>query len=399
MMFDIAEIDEDAIEEFMSSLYESFEGMEHELTILERNPTNEKAIHNLVLAVNLLKSHCRMCYFEPFIEFLDGVDSLLLAIRAEQVSCSDYVREFLLLSLDTFRHFVETLVQVHEMDLGPLLELGEDLSSLAKEQHDRADQFAVKMLDSMSTADEKASFGAVSLASLVVDESELDEKEQTQEAAIGETVALSPIGDTTALSGVLAPSTEADIAFFRSLAESLESRYLFWKMRSRRSLSLALSVNHFLEESVDESQLKAAIYMHDIGMLFVPDDVVNKTERLNSLEERMIKQHPTIGYEWLRRMNGWEEAAELVYAHHERPDGQGYPRGLTADQIPVGSQIIAVVDTYFSITRKRADRTHKKSLLRAVKEIHHHLGTQFTPEVANAMIQIVASMVVKKEDA
>lgn len=91
----------------------------------------------------------------------------------------------------------------------------------------------------------------------------------------------------------------------------------------------------------------------------------------------------------LNRIPGWEEAALMIYHHHERPDGQGYPQQLGRTKICPGAKLIAIADSFFSITNTRADRTHKRSILRAVSEINAYSGTQFDEETVDAFNQMI----------
>ncbi|OUR86757.1 hypothetical protein A9Q81_27975 [Gammaproteobacteria bacterium 42_54_T18] len=124
-------------------------------------------------------------------------------------------------------------------------------------------------------------------------------------------------------------------------------------------------------------------------MSFISRDIINKNSKLSPIEEKEIKRHVKVGYEWVNRIPHWQEAALMIQQHHERPDGLGYPKKLTGDQICSGARILAIADTFFAITNERADRSHKRSLLRAAKEINAHADTQFDNNTVLAFNQMI----------
>jgi HD-GYP domain-containing protein (c-di-GMP phosphodiesterase class II) len=124
----------------------------------------------------------------------------------------------------------------------------------------------------------------------------------------------------------------------------------------------------------------------------VSPDLINKSERFDASDERQLWDHVQWSYQWLRRLSGWDEAAVMVLQHHERPDGSGYPMADTAASIHDGAQIIAVADAFFSITHERADRTGKKSLLRAIAEINAYRDLQFKGVVVDAFNMLMREL-------
>lgn len=129
---------------------------------------------------------------------------------------------------------------------------------------------------------------------------------------------------------------------------------------------------------------KAAI-VHDIGKLGIAEAVLGKHGTLNEQDWSEMKRHPQLGYEILCSIESLTDSAEIVWAHHERFDGQGYPRSLVGDDIPIGARIFAVVDAYVAMT---SGRPYRKTMSHetAVKEIVRHAITQFDPEVVQAFL-------------
>jgi HD-GYP domain-containing protein (c-di-GMP phosphodiesterase class II) len=133
-------------------------------------------------------------------------------------------------------------------------------------------------------------------------------------------------------------------------------------------------------------QIEKAAILHDIGKIGVADAVLSKAGPLDDSEWTEMKRHPELGYQILSRIDFLRDAADVVFAHHERHDGDGYPRGLKGAEIPIGAQIFAVADAYDAMTTHRPYRRafpHR----RAVDEIVRNAGTQFDPDVVRAFLE------------
>ncbi len=127
--------------------------------------------------------------------------------------------------------------------------------------------------------------------------------------------------------------------------------------------------------------------LHDVGKIAVPDAILRKTGRLTEEEWHVMRQHPNWGFEMLADVKFLDPALEIVYSHHERWDGGGYPRGLAREEIPLAARIFAVVDTYDSITSDRPYR-RARSHGEAVTELCRVAGTQLDPEVVEAFLRL-----------
>ncbi|MBP5311560.1 MAG: HD-GYP domain-containing protein [Clostridia bacterium] len=128
--------------------------------------------------------------------------------------------------------------------------------------------------------------------------------------------------------------------------------------------------------------------LHDVGKIGVPDEVINKKDKLTPEEYEQIKKHPVIGNGILESIKENPRLSIGARWHHERYDGKGYPDGLAGENIPTEARIIAVADAYDAMTSKRSYR----DLLpreRVIDEIRNGSGTQFDPRFAEAMLQLI----------
>ncbi len=129
--------------------------------------------------------------------------------------------------------------------------------------------------------------------------------------------------------------------------------------------------------------------LHDIGKIGIPSSVLNKPGKLTDEEFEIMKSHTTLGYEALKEISIMPELATGAGCHHERPDGKGYPKGLTGKDIPRVAQIIAVADTFDAMysTRPYRPRMNFEKVVSIMKESS---GTQLTTDVVNAFLRLVA---------
>jgi len=127
--------------------------------------------------------------------------------------------------------------------------------------------------------------------------------------------------------------------------------------------------------------------LHDIGKMAIPDAILNKPGALTPDEVGIMREHSYHGYQIVKKIPFLQEAAEIVYAHQERFDGTGYPRGLKGEQIPLGARMFAVADTLDAITSDRPYRP-AQTLTAAREEIQRWAGRQFDPEVVKMFLSM-----------
>jgi ribonuclease P protein subunit RPR2 len=140
-------------------------------------------------------------------------------------------------------------------------------------------------------------------------------------------------------------------------------------------------------EHTGDPQFEYGFLLHDVGKLTVPDAVLRKPGALCDEEWELIRAHPISGFSILDGIPFLAGAREIVYCHHERWDGTGYPQGLAGDQIPLGAQIFPLCDAFDAMT---SDRPYRKALSieDALAEVRHGAGSQFWPTAVEAFLSI-----------
>lgn len=135
------------------------------------------------------------------------------------------------------------------------------------------------------------------------------------------------------------------------------------------------------------SILAKGALLHDIGKIGIPDSILLKPGKLTDEEWKIMKRHPTTGYELLKKIDFLEEAAEIVLSHHEHYNGKGYPRGLKGEQIPLGARIFSIVDALDTMTSNRPYR-RALSFEEAIERIAKGSGSQFDPSIVRVFLSI-----------
>jgi putative nucleotidyltransferase with HDIG domain len=181
-----------------------------------------------------------------------------------------------------------------------------------------------------------------------------------------------------------------------TMVKMLHERDPYTAEHSEEVADLAQKIARDLGLPEDQIEtIRAAALVHDIGKVSIPDTILNKPGPLDEPEWQLIKKHTLIGFDLLKNLEMYSEAAQLVKYEHERWDGSGYPEGLKGEQIPLGARIIHVADVYHALT---SDRPYRESQgkpshyepAEAVRIIQAESGRQFDPKVVEALVRVIS---------
>ena len=155
-------------------------------------------------------------------------------------------------------------------------------------------------------------------------------------------------------------SLEDATATITALANAIEGKDAYTRGHVERVATYALEIGKRAElDPHDLATLKTGALVHDVGKVAVPDHILNKPGRLTDDEMDIMKRHPLVGYDILRPLRTFRRVLPIVRWHHEKPNGTGYPDGLSGGDFPLLPRIMAVADVFDAIS---SDRPYRKTL-------------------------------------
>jgi putative nucleotidyltransferase with HDIG domain len=200
-----------------------------------------------------------------------------------------------------------------------------------------------------------------------------------------ETDALTTLGALVGVSLHNADLRDAQRNFFSHVTDiivhALDSHLGYNTGHGERVAQIANRIGRTM--NLDDARMERLHFgalLHDIGML--------KIDRTQQMSRKVCEKHPQLGHRMLQRIRLWQELAPLVLYHHEWYDGSGYPEGLAGDEIPLEARIIALAESFDTMTNEASYR-ETLSLEEAMREIEHGVGTQFDPQVVAVFQQLV----------
>jgi diguanylate cyclase (GGDEF)-like protein len=240
---------------------------------------------------------------------------------------------------------------------------------------------------------EKVSAGPVSGLTMSVGVAGLEAKQSSEQvlAAAGEALKQARIAggsQVVVYAGQVAEQTgnPAHDDVVVALASALQERDRYTGDHSESVVEMSARVAEAMALDTEEvARIRMGALLHDIGKVGIPDEVLHKPGPLDDKEWELMRQHPVIGERILRMIPGLGPIARIVRHEHERWDGGGYPDGISSTEIPIGSRIILACDAYHAMT---SDRPYRQAMPHAdaMAELGRHSGTQFDPEVVQALI-------------
>lgn len=340
--------DREALEEFADALNERAHEIERDIARLGKTPGDREITASLFRGVHNIKGDAALCKFDLGIAIAHPIESLMSRFRDGEIPFSDLLAEMILLAVDRLELATEALLSNKPTDNLELLALVQGLEAVAETGVDCLEASCAELIESVT-----------GFPPVIPDISTRAPRVSTPKPEQA--------------------NATVDLQFFRSLALQFESRSPLFKGRTMRILRLALETNKVGGNVVDPVQLEAAVYLHDVGMMLLPESVWLKVGKMSPEDKIALRNHPGFAGGLLQRMPGWEQAAEMVAQHHEMPDGGGYPSNLHNMQICAGAKILAIVDAFEAVMLKHIHRGKNRSVLRAIAEINA-CDNQFAPE-------------------
>ncbi len=189
--------------------------------------------------------------------------------------------------------------------------------------------------------------------------------------------------------GATAIDEPRTMEFLEVLAETIEVKDRFMRGHARRvSFYAGLLAERLSLEADEMEEVRVAAFLHDLGKVGVPTDLLLRAGSLDSSERALVEQHPAIGARLVKPLAIPNAIASAIRHHHEWWDGKGYPDGLKGEEIPRTSRIIFVVDAFDAMS---SNRPYRRALARstAINEIRHFAGSQFDPHFAKEFLALL----------
>ncbi|VUD47611.1 Cyclic di-GMP phosphodiesterase response regulator RpfG [Thalassocella blandensis] len=347
-------------EEIKAELFDAFSDLYYEIedTLIElKQSDSQDALNSLFRHIHTIKGNAAIVQLLPIVDYTHHMEEVMACLRARKFHMSQALSDIIHAGIDRLRDLHLRELYGHTFDQLHEKELRQFFCTLAHAESRQVDALCQDMLAAISAG----------LDSNTPDASSDPNAPLATPAAAGE----KPSRPTDT------HKQSFDLAFFKELATKIDHQCQCWQGRNEVIHDWTLKVNAQRQHQVNPTQLSAAAYMHDLGMNFIPKAMLENIAALSDDESQLIKQHPEVGYNFLIRMPGWDEAATIVLEHHEQVDGLGYPFGHCGSSLHDGAKILAIVEAFFSIVNCRAAPAHRKTIVRAVSEINSRVGTEF----------------------
>jgi response regulator RpfG family c-di-GMP phosphodiesterase len=179
------------------------------------------------------------------------------------------------------------------------------------------------------------------------------------------------------------------IEFLEVLSETIETKDRFMRGHARRvALYAGLLADRLCLSAQDHEHVRIAAFLHDLGKVGVPTDLLLRAGALDVKERHLVEQHPEIGARLLKPLDIPAAIPLAIRHHHEWWDGSGYPDGLAGEEIPLSARIISVADAFDAMS---CDRPYRRALHRQVitDEFQRFAGTQFDPNLAKELLLLL----------
>ncbi len=356
----------DTLSLFLEGFAEYMEEIELELQGLDDNPKDTTCINSLFRTIHSLKGDCFICFLQPLGKYVHAIEDSLAGLRSGQLHYDALLKEALLIALDMIPSAAEWMVQEHKVNAELFAEVAqnfEHLTAVPEFNQDIVCKEIIACLGGSATVgilEKETGAGAASRSNAATAKAEQQQR--------------------------LLEHREADeqLAYFCSLSTLLENRFPRWKERTCTIACTAMDINQQLDEPVNEQQLEAAVYLHDVGMAFFSDEVLSSISYQQPENDHQILVHTQAVAQMLQLIPQWREAGEIVLQHHEAYDGSGYPLRLKGESICLGARVLAVAIYFDALLNGRDPQLPKYSTLRALAEVNARKGTQFDPTVVDA---------------
>ena len=348
---------QDLMAEFHDLQHASEECLQRLATTDIHDPLYTDIVNALFRAVHTIKGNAGMFGLHVIVDFCHEVEEVAGSLRRQSFYITDSIAQTLYIALDRLHDLHEQeLLDKHFATLA-IDELKHLYGAMADATEDEANGIAEQILQFLG-------------AKISGNDADLFASDEAEDELF--------FAPTTDIIELAVNGSASDLLFFQQSALLLDAKNEDWFGRSMQLYDWAMKLNHIAGNMIDERQLAAAVYLHDLGMVFIPTEQWSQKLSLDPNNSPELHEHPSWAADYLRRIEGdWQEAAKMVAQHHENLDGTGYPDGLTSQDIHPGAKLLKILDTFFFMTHGSVDASNRSATVRALSAINARVDVEF----------------------
>lgn len=371
----------DSIDDFFEDFREAYENCETILIDLEHKPDNQDLLNGLFRVVHTIKGNLGFIGLFSLIPLLQSLEDVLDDIRKGHMAYDSALCDVILQSLDRTKGIVNAKIENQQGPLSPqkIGYISAHLTQLTSIS-DGARAICIKHI--LLGLDPSSRFEDLP--------QELSATAEPAAAAAPVAVAEDPLLVWRRMLQLYGIPQDEETMFFVGLVHSIESRSEHWQGRTARQLFLCLEMNRQAGNKVDKDQLAIAVMLHDLGMAFLPRTVFNEQMQADPSQLSLWKRHAEHCASLLASSPRWQEAAAIIWQHHEHVDGSGFPDGLEGDDIADGAKILRIADEFDARPQAHDDPTvARRHMMKAVLDINNQSGKVFDAFWVDIFNQVV----------
>lgn len=376
------DIQRDSIEDFFEDFREAYENCETILIDLEHKPDDQNLLNGLFRVVHTIKGNLGFIGLFSLIPLLQSLEDVLDDIRKGHMAYDSALCDVILQSLDRTKGIVNAKMDNQQGPLTPqkisyISARMTELTSIDAGARAVCIQHILLGLNPATRFDDlpqQTPTAPVPTASAV-----------TATAAVED-----PLMVWRRMLQLYGIPQDEDTMFFAGLVQSIENRSTHWQGRTARQLFLCLEMNRQAGNKVDKDQLAIAVMLHDLGMAFLPHTLFNQQGQPDPSQLSLWQRHAEHCASLLASSPRWQEAAAIIWQHHEHVDGSGFPDGLEGDDIADGAKILRIADEFDARPQDSEDpAVARRHMMKAVLDINNQSGKTFDTFWVDIFNQVV----------
>ena len=349
------ELDRELKLELMDSFIDLYEDIENTLSEIAQHSSDE-LLKELFRSIHTVKGNAGICGLRGIADYTHSLEEIAESLRSFKFELTPAIRDTLQLGMDRLKDLHERELKGIHFDNLHEEKLAELFHAIAVADQYHVDEEAKKLIEFMASG-------------VVLDDSDV-------EPITLSTLSSEQINREISIH-VDDYKLQSDLFFFQEISALKDLKFEIWNSKSIQLFDWSHQMNEIAGNVVNYEQLSAAIYMHDIGLSYLPDHFLIDDAELSQQDRELVLQHPIIAFNHLSKIPGWEEAAKIALQYKEHINGSGYPNGITSDEMHPGAKILSIVTQFFNLTNGAVDKTKRHSVVRAISQINSGIDSLY----------------------